>query len=282
MSGRLRAIRKTQHENTRKRKATDLLEARNNKCHTVVPSEVPTNVPPSASSSQVVNEDSNIELDNTVIPSVNSLQELKDAIENAHHINKTTNARAEKKKKRERKVFDVCFDNEAADFDHLDCDPEHVVGCPRRLVSQAMVCCNIHHPNHFSTYSSPTDEPSATSRRSCIPKYTQEVSDLALLDALYDWHEEKTISIYGWAHLSDLGPSLVLPNSTLDHIVDCTHHHKIHITLDLKKETGWTDADRFGNDVGNILAAALQRPILRSTSKAQFSGHQYSHSSHLR
>src|SRR5258708_14145339 len=30
--------------------------------------------------------------------------------------------------------------------------------------------------------------------------------------------------------------------------------------------------------VGNILAAALQRPILRSTSKAQLSGHQYSHS----
>jgi ATP-dependent DNA helicase RecQ len=136
-----------------------------------------------------------------------------------------------------------------SDFDHLECDPEHIIGCSRCLVSQPMVCCDIHHPDHFSTYSSPTDDISATTRRSRIPKYKQEASDLALLDALYDWREEKTISIYGWAHLSDLGPSLVLPNSMLDRIVDCAHHRKIHSVLELKKETGWTDADRFGNEV---------------------------------
>ncbi|KAG1806002.1 uncharacterized protein BJ212DRAFT_1283124, partial [Suillus subaureus] len=148
-----------------------------------------------------------------------------------------------------RKVFNVCFDNEAADFDHLNCDPEHIIGCSHCLVLQPMICCDIHHPNHFSTCSSPTDELSATSQHSCIPKYKQEASDLALLDALYDWHEEKTISIYGWAHLSDLSPSLVLPNSMLDHIIDCIHHHKIHSVLELKKETWWMDADRFGNEV---------------------------------
>ncbi|KAG2131986.1 uncharacterized protein EDB93DRAFT_1094132, partial [Suillus bovinus] len=46
-----RAIRKTQHENTRKCKAADLLEARNNKCRTVALSELPANVSPSAPSS---------------------------------------------------------------------------------------------------------------------------------------------------------------------------------------------------------------------------------------
>lgn len=92
-----RAIRKTQCENTRKRKAADLLEARNNKRRTVALSELPANVPPSAPSSQVVNdEDYDIELDDTIIQSVNSLQELKDVMANTHHV-----ARAKKRKKRE-------------------------------------------------------------------------------------------------------------------------------------------------------------------------------------
>ncbi|KAG2031717.1 hypothetical protein BDR03DRAFT_875382, partial [Suillus americanus] len=148
-----------------------------------------------------------------------------------------------------RKVFDVCFDNEAADFDHLDCDTEHVVGCSRCLISPPMVCCDIHHPDHFSAYSSPSGEPSLMSCRSCIPKYTKDAPDLALQDALDDWCEQKTILTYGLSQLSDLGPSLVLPNCTLDRIVDCAHHRKITSTLNLKRETGWTDADRFGNEI---------------------------------
>ncbi|KAG2344205.1 hypothetical protein BDR05DRAFT_999359 [Suillus weaverae] len=197
---------------------------------------------------------------------MNSLQELKDVMENTQHVN---NVQAEKRKKKElnpgvdylinadkciglmyrRKVFNMCFDNEAADFDHLDYDPEHIIGYSCCLISQPMICCNIHHPNHFSTYSSPTDELPATSWHSCIPKYKQKASDLVLLDALSDWCEEKTISIYGWAHLSDLDPSLILPNSTLDCIIDCAHHCKIHSMLKLKKETVWMNADRFGNEV---------------------------------
>jgi superfamily II DNA or RNA helicase len=91
-----RAIRKTHRENTRKCKATDLLEARNNKRCTNALSEVPINVPPSASSSRVVNDedDDDIELDDTIIQSVNSLQDLKDVMANAHHV-----TRAEKCKK---------------------------------------------------------------------------------------------------------------------------------------------------------------------------------------
>ncbi|KAG1883258.1 hypothetical protein F4604DRAFT_1879014 [Suillus subluteus] len=281
-----RAIRKVQRENTRKRKAMDLLEARNNKRRIVVPSEVPTNVPPTASSSQVANEeDSDIELDNTVTPSVNSLQELKYVMQNTHHrkrreldlgMDYLINADKRTGLLCRRKVFDVCFDNEAADFDHHNCDPEHIMGCLRCLISQAVVCCDIHHPDHFATYSSPTDEPSTISRHSRITKYKQEAPDLALQDALDDWREEKTISIYGWAHLSDLGPSLILPNSTLDRIVDCAHHRKIRSTLDLKKETGWTDADRFGSEIIMLIqrhappdaSPFAMTPLSRSSSTA--------------
>ncbi|KAG2064808.1 hypothetical protein BDR04DRAFT_1034370 [Suillus decipiens] len=152
-----------------------------------------------------------------------------------------------------RKVFDVCIDNEVADFDHLDCNPECILGCSCCLILQPMVCCNIHHPNHFSIYSSQADEPSVMSRRSHHPKYTKQVPDLVLQDAFDDWCEQKTISTYGWSHLNDLGPSPVLPNCTLDCIVDCAHHCKINSILDLKKETGWTDSNRFGNEIITLI-----------------------------
>jgi len=70
-----------------------------------------------------------------------------------------------------------------------------------------------------------------------------------LQEALEDWREEKTAAIYGWAALNDLGPSLVMPNATLDRIVDCAHHYKIQTVQDLHKETAWTDSERFGAEV---------------------------------
>jgi hypothetical protein len=116
-----------------------------------------------------------------------------------------------------------------------------------------MICCDIHHPDHFSIYSSPADESSVMLHRSHLPKYTKQASDLDLQDVLDDWREQKTISTYGWSHLSDLGPSLVLPNCMLDRIIDCAHHHKINSILDLKKETGWMDSDRFGNEIITLI-----------------------------
>ena len=76
-------------------------------------------------------------------------------------------------------------------------------------------------------------------------------------DTIHDWREEKTSTIFGWAALNDFGPCLVMPNSTLDHIVDCAHRNKIETLQDLKKEMGWTEADRLGNE----LIALIQRHI---------------------
>ena len=73
--------------------------------------------------------------------------------------------------------------------------------------------------------------------------------DHALQDSLEDWRESKTAAVYGWACLNDHGPSLVMPLSILDRIVDCAHHHKLQSTQDLKREMGWTDAEKFGDEI---------------------------------
>ncbi|KIJ04907.1 hypothetical protein PAXINDRAFT_103972 [Paxillus involutus ATCC 200175] len=163
-----------------------------------------------------------------------------------------------------RKVFDVCFNNVAADTDYLECDTTNSQGCARCRVTQPLICCDIHHPSEFSAYDSNIQKP-LTLSRSRTQKYTKGKHDFMLQDALDDWRDAKTITVYGWARLNDLGPALIMPNSILDRIIDCAHHHKINTIQDLRKETGWTDAELFGEEVIGIIqrcTAPLPLPLI--------------------
>ncbi|KAI9570887.1 hypothetical protein HD554DRAFT_2017792 [Boletus coccyginus] len=65
-------------------------------------------------------------------------------------------------------------------------------------------------------------------------KYIKDKYNVQLIKALSDWCENKTNIMYGWPSLNDLGPSLVMPNAILDHIVDCAHYSKILNVQDLQ------------------------------------------------
>ena len=143
------------------------------------------------------------------------------------------------------------------DSNHLECDPHSAQGCSCCHIMQPTVCCDIHDPSVFSLFEADVPRMSQTTQWSYGTKYTQTEQDHMLGDAIHDWREEKTSAIFGWATLNDFGPCLVMPNSTLDCIVDCAHRNKIKTLQDLKKETGWTEADRLGNE----LIALIQRHI---------------------
>ncbi|KIK77554.1 hypothetical protein PAXRUDRAFT_166468 [Paxillus rubicundulus Ve08.2h10] len=149
----------------------------------------------------------------------------------------------------QRKVFDVCFDNATADSDHCKCNSNNMQGCPQCHVMEPNICCDIHNHPAFLPYKSHISKPPRTAQRSHLPKYTKDKYDYKLEEALQDWQESKTTMVYGWASLNDYGPLLIMPNSTLDRIVDYAHHCKIQTPQDLKRETMWTDSNQFGNEV---------------------------------
>ena len=125
---------------------------------------------------------------------------------------------------------------------------------------QPTVCCDIHDSTTFSLFKANVPHTSHTTQwTQRVSKYMQ---DCVLGDVIHDWQEEKTSALYGWAALNDFGPCLVMPNSILKHVVDCAHHNKIKTLQDLKKETGWTEADRLGSKV----IALIQRHILPCSS----------------
>ncbi|KAI6027926.1 hypothetical protein PISMIDRAFT_112095 [Pisolithus microcarpus 441] len=82
---------------------------------------------------------------------------------------------------------------------------------------------------------------------------------------LDEWREQTMSAIYGWHHLNNIRPSIVMCNAMLDHIVNCTHHHKISSIQDLRRETAWPDADRYRGEVLSLIqrhVAPLASPFI--------------------
>ena len=75
----------------------------------------------------------------------------------------------------------------------------------------------------------------------------------ALRDALEDWRETMTENTYGIAHLTDLGPTLVMPTEVLNRIVYCANASKISTKDDLIKETQWDEAETWGSNVLHLI-----------------------------
>ncbi|KAI5995606.1 hypothetical protein EDD15DRAFT_2164647 [Pisolithus albus] len=165
-----------------------------------------------------------------------------------------------------RKVFDTCFDNAAAELDHRECNNGDMSGCPRCNIVAPAICCDIHHPSAFSSFEPHLPKPPRASPRSRLPKFTKDKYDYKLEEALLDWREDKTVAVYGWACLSDHG-AVVMTSTTLNRIVDCAHHRKIQTLEDLKRETGWMNSDRYGDEVISLIQqhAAPTTSLLIST-----------------
>ncbi|KAG2060972.1 hypothetical protein BDR06DRAFT_854745, partial [Suillus hirtellus] len=163
----------------------------------------------------------------------------------------------------QRKVLDAVFENETAESDHHKCNTSLKTGCLWYLITPPKICCDIHTPEHFTSFMSII--PKHTKQPSCphITKFSMASIDFKLVDVLEDWREDTTQKLYGQAHLHDLGPSLVMPNDILNRIVDCAHFHKIKSPTDLLKETHWSGVDEHGDD---IVALILQVSPLPSPS----------------
>lgn len=146
------------------------------------------------------------------------------------------------------------------------------MGCDRCRVGSPAVCCDIHNPSEFSGFASVIVKQPSIPPRSRITKYERTQTDNDLRDALDLWREDTTAAVFGWAHLNDMGPSILMCSATLERIVDCAHYRKINSVLDLKRETGWLDADQFGHEIITLIQAhspSLPSPFastpLRST-----------------
>ncbi|KAJ3537272.1 hypothetical protein NM688_g6715 [Phlebia brevispora] len=143
-----------------------------------------------------------------------------------------------------RKPFTFYFnmDKAKAKSDHLLCDPTSPTGCSRCTPKAPTKCCDLH-PGGKEYLDSilprarlPEKSPKAPAR-SRLRKYQCNGMDYKLSDVLHDWRVAKTIEEFDEGTYHEFGASLVLPDDTMDRIVDCAHFNKVASVADLLRET---------------------------------------------
>ncbi|KAK6984413.1 hypothetical protein R3P38DRAFT_2576035 [Favolaschia claudopus] len=159
-----------------------------------------------------------------------------------------------------REPIMVFFGNDETVSTHVQCRPDLPAGCPRCVVSNSKICCELCSPDEFADFAQvdiPKAKPQAS--RSRIPNYSTDASDMALRAALHSFRKSRTAEVFGPFHFRKHGAGGIMANEVLDRIADCAHFHKIQTTADLARETDW---HRITEDGTQILALITQhRPI---------------------
>ncbi|KAG6375637.1 hypothetical protein JVT61DRAFT_3205 [Boletus reticuloceps] len=133
------------------------------------------------------------------------------------------------------------------------------------VLSPPEICCDIHNPDSFTLYLVVIPLQPKHVAHSRISKLTMSsLNDVALINALEDWRESTTISLHGEGFLFDLRPGLVMPTKVLDRIIACAHAHKIKTLADLHKETSWSSAELYGNQIINLILHHIPIPTVAS------------------
>lgn len=115
------------------------------------------------------------------------------------------------------------------------------------------------------------------STKSSLRDYKQLPRDRLLYDDIDNWRRAKTVEMYGEGMLRDFGPSVVLPNTILDRIVDCAHYGVIKELDDLRREASWGQAKCYGAEVLGLIEqyptpASLESSSTRSSQQVRRRG----------
>ena len=100
-----------------------------------------------------------------------------------------------------------------------------------------------------------------------------EISRQLQLD-LYDWRDEKAITKFPHAHVTDFSGGLLLSDQHVQQILQCASCHKLSNVEGLLKETLWRKdwADEFGDSLLSVIHKHYPPPSVLSISMEPTAG----------
>ncbi|KAI6113967.1 hypothetical protein EDD16DRAFT_1472096, partial [Pisolithus croceorrhizus] len=150
--------------------------------------------------------------------------------------------------------------NPDKDVNHTMCDPSHPQGCVQCVLTMLLVCCDLHNPTAFSFLNILPSVTIKNTAHSHLSKYTMDERELALCDTLEDWREAKAVTKLGSTHVMDFGTGFIFPSPMIDCIVNSTHHLKLWMINDLRKETHWSGVGLYSIEVLAIVHHIIPQP----------------------
>ncbi|KAH9831739.1 P-loop containing nucleoside triphosphate hydrolase protein [Rhodofomes roseus] len=136
--------------------------------------------------------------------------------------------------------------------DNPPCRP---TGCSRCATRSPVVCCILCSPDAQCFKAIAPGECHTAARPDGASRIKKDMvispAGRDLRTALNTFRRERTIEKYNKALLDALGPSVILPDNVLDHLVECAQAGKIKSATDLQREVGkkWGKVQEHGEAV---------------------------------
>lgn len=142
-------------------------------------------------------------------------------------------------------------DTTLATNSHNLCNPDIPTGCERCGPREQHICCDICHPEEFSQYRVAAEKAQKSASKSHIKPFTMSGADYTFKKDLQDWRRRAAVTKFGTPRVRTLGVRILMPEPTLNRIVDCAHAGKILNKEQLLKESGWGKerVEEFAEDV---------------------------------
>ncbi|KAF8900873.1 hypothetical protein CPB84DRAFT_1624472, partial [Gymnopilus junonius] len=130
-------------------------------------------------------------------------------------------------------------------------------GCSRCIPRVSPVCCDLCHPEFFDKYQvTPSTITGGTVLKKLnIKPFDMDTTHIGLKKALHAWCHDQAVLKYTQSIVRIYGGKLVLPDEIVDHLISCTHAHKLDTVLHLLKEMDLS-AD-WVNELGESVLAVI-------------------------
>ena len=144
------------------------------------------------------------------------------------------------------------------------CDETQPNGCDRCRPRNITVCCDICHPEPFTTTFTTSVAPSASraTPKTHIKEFKATDVDLELKIALLDWRDKNALIKFRVPVIRTMGSKILLSDQIIARIVECAHVGKMKTVLQLAQETGWRKdwAEELGESLLDVVQTYYPTP----------------------
>lgn len=150
--------------------------------------------------------------------------------------------------------------------DHLLCDQTSPDGCSFCRPQPLTICCDLCHPNFFAPYRVPPATNTRGPNKTRAPDYEMTQTDATFRNVLLQRRHSTSLFELGAFLLRDYGAKFILPDDTLDHIVNCFHRETITIPEQLSHKT-----DGLADEYSTAIFALIDEHTLKPPPEVVYS-----------
>ena len=105
------------------------------------------------------------------------------------------------------------------------------------------------------------NKPPRAPNKITVKEFIRSGNEDRLVQALYDWRKEQTLSLYGPWIVDDFGPDIFMHFSFIDRIVGLAHEHRLKSPKDIIEQVRWNQAGKYAPLILDLIRRHCPEPL---------------------